>query len=93
MFAYLMAELIITTLKFIIRNPNRQAILLDKHAGIDIPSNSLSEIVGARSECANPKFLLEFIPDTLHSVLQTTVTARTAFKMPRLSPRFRGRVA
>lgn len=52
--AHLMTKLIIATLKFSIRYPDRQTIGVAQHLAIDIIPQHFSEFIRIRSECPDP---------------------------------------
>lgn len=79
-----MAEFIITTLKFRIRDPNWHAVLLRNRPSIDISSDRFPKFVCINSKGADPKLSPEPVSYTLHCIFETTVTARVALKVPRL---------
>jgi hypothetical protein len=75
-----MAEVIVTFLELLVRNPNRNTIAFVPHSSVDIISQSIAETVRVGSQCANPEHIAQDLRHGVQRVLQATVTVHVGFE-------------
>lgn len=86
-----MTEFIITTLKFSIGDPDRDARLLEQHAIVDPPLERLIEGVRVGSQGPHPDLSFHAIANAVDRVLQSAIAVGVGLEMP--GRRIEGRIA